>query len=231
MAKTLFKSRRHMTIFEVLIAMTLLSLLLVVLFGFVRELSSLNELTKKTTKQAFQQRYAESRLFYAFTNIVNENESGRTFHFFVTKDESSSCPSLVFTFQNGSSKDPRYGGNVLARLFLDKDEHLCLAIWPLESNTGENVDSQFKYENLLEGVKDLRFSFFVPPDTSNDVEPDTKKDTVLTHRGEWVEEWSKDLKQMPAIVKLEVTFEKDKVQIFAFVLPSSKHPITFIPPK
>lgn len=225
------RNKRYMTLFEVLIAMSLLSLLLVVIFGFFRELSTLNTLTKQTTKEAFQKRYAESRLFYTFSNVVNENQSGRSFHFFTTKDEVSPFPSLVFTFQNGPCIDTRYGGDVLARLYVDQEHHLCLAIWPIEMDpeTKEDIRFQYKQEYLLDDIQDFRFSFFTPPDTANDVEPD--ENNKLSNAGEWVEEWSKDLKEMPVIVKLQVKFGSNQDEVFAFVLPSSKHPITFIPPK
>ncbi len=74
-------SKRYMTLFEVLIALSLLSILLAILFGFFRELTILNEDSKKNLKERFQARYVENRLSDVFSNITNDNDAKKVFYF------------------------------------------------------------------------------------------------------------------------------------------------------
>lgn len=223
--------KQNMTLLEVLIAMALLSLLLVIVFGFFRELFWLNEYTKNTIKQSFEKRYVESRLSYLFSHIINENASGKQFYFFITKDEASSLPSLVLTFENGDIADNLFGGDVLGRLFVDQAKHLCLAIWPLEmgkDKASEDMRAYIKMEYLLNQVEDLQFHCFAAPDTQNQ-----GGEPAEPQPGKWLtNEWDKEYGEMPVIIKIDVTFSPDsKKETFAFVLPSSKHPVTFLPKK
>ena len=64
----------YMTLLETLIAVSLLSVMLVFVFGIFRELSEVNRLTDLEQKKSFQMRYLESRLNFIFERIVNENE-------------------------------------------------------------------------------------------------------------------------------------------------------------
>ena len=74
--------KAHMTLLETLIAISLLSMLLVFVFGFFRELSEINRMTEQSQKQSFRMRYLESRLGFIFERVVNENESSRKFFFY-----------------------------------------------------------------------------------------------------------------------------------------------------
>lgn len=228
-----FKSRRlHMTLLETLIAMSLLGVLLVILFSFFRELSVLSQAAEIKQKESFQMRYVENRLSYVFERIVNERSSGRDFYFYLQPPapDFSKDPSLVFTFDNGVRNNPYYSGDVLARLYLDFEQKLHLTIWPLR------VEKPFLYmhdEILLQGVKQIQFSFYAPPEpvsssqkqgegTKNPVAIDKTQGTNTlkpVDRGEekktepqsdaWQSEWLFTHEQMPVLLKIEIIREEE----------------------
>ena len=177
----MFKKKRRLfvTLLETLIAAGLLALLLVIIFGFFRELSIMSTATEIQQKESFKQRYLETRLAYIFERIVNERDNARTFFFYTQppNGEFSSFTSLIFTFNNGIRFDPMFSGDVLARLYVDKASgfgreatgNLVLAMWPLHV---DNPEQYMKKEVLLENVSKIRFEFYAAPaPQSNNEDP------------------------------------------------------------
>jgi hypothetical protein len=227
-----------MTLLETLIAVSILSILLVFVFGLFRELSEVNRMTEQAQKAGFQRRYLESRLQFISERIVNENDSARKFFFYTqpANRQFSSAPSLIFTFHNEVRLDPNFSGDVLARLYVDLDKCLCLAIWPL------HVSDPYQYlqeEVLMDHVLDIRYSFYAAPEKVKD-----SKDIVVKQnepvkktpeKDKWHDEWATTYEQMPSIMKIILTVEKNDSQskkkekdqskeyFFEFVLPSSKN--------
>lgn len=236
-----------MTLLETLIAVSLLSMLLVFVFGFFRELSEITRMTEESQKQSFQMRYLETRLGFIFERVVNENESSRKFFFYTqpTNRNFSSTPSLVLTFYNEVRLDPTFSGDVLGRLYVDLDKRLCLAIWPL------HVSEPHQYlqeEVLMENVIDVKYSFYAAPERvkdENQIESGEKIDPEkkTPEKDKWHDnEWFISYKQMPSIMKMVIKVAKDpharsdkkdkekaKKYIFHFVLPSSKNYVYYPP--
>jgi hypothetical protein len=241
--------KNFMTLLETLIAISLLSILLVFVFGFFRELSELTHLSDQAQKESFQMRYLESRLGFIFQRLVNENsDTTRKFYFYTQPPQRdfSDSASLIFTFDNEVRLDPTFSGDVLARLYLDLDHHLCLAIWPLHVSQPH----QFLQEEILfNNVLNVTYSFYAPPervhsdtDVSSGMQVDTEK--KMPEKDKWHEEWALTYDQMPSIVKMIVQVAKNpqdlkdshggsKIEtsdlIFNFVLPSSKNYIYYPP--
>lgn len=241
------RRKAHMTLLETLIAISLLSLLLVFVFGFFRELSGINRMTEEAQKQSFHMRYLESRLGFIFERVVNENDiKKRTFYFYTqpANRNFSTVPSLILTFYNEVRLDPTFSGDVLGRLYVDLDKRLCLAIWPLQVSEPHQY---LQEEVLMENVVDIRYSFYAAPkrtkdgkeiDSGEEVDPENK----TPGKDKWHEEWLMSYEQMPSIVKMVVKVaqdpgsrpdpsEKDKVKelMFYFVLPSSKNYVYYPP--
>jgi hypothetical protein len=239
--------KTYMTLLETLIAISLLSVLLMFVFGFFHELSKLTHLSEQAQKESFQMRYLESRLGFIFERIVNENEKSRTFYFYTEPPQNkiSESPSLIFTFNNEVRRDPTFSGDVLARLYVDSDHRLCLAIWPL------HVKDPFSYlqeEVLCDNVAAVSYSFYAAPQAVNsDKEITTKKQEGIEkktpEKDKWHEdEWLLTYEQMPSIVKIVVKMAEDakdlkdynigrtiktKELALNFVLPSSKNPVHY----
>jgi len=248
--KKFFALRKsYMTLLETLIAVSLLSMLLVFVFGFFRELSEMSRMTEQAQKQSFQMRYLESRLGFIFQRVVNENEKWRKFFFYLqpASRNISLTPSLILTFYNEVRLDPTFSGDILGRLYVDANHRLCLAMWPL------HVSEPHKYlqeEVLLENVKDIQYSFYSPPERINDTkEIQTRKlidpEKKFPEKDKWHDdEWEMTYDQMPSIVKVvvKVAVEGDsklhaldkereniKKYVFHFVLPSSKNYVYYPP--
>ncbi len=220
-----------MTLLEVLVAMSILSFLLVLIFGFFRELSKIDELTKYQQSKTFHMRYVEYRLSYLFSNLIDDFSQDTPYFFFLEPPDStgiSKFNSLIFNYNNGIRLNPFISGNVLARLYVDKNKYLCLAIWPLKSQQVLDPESRIFKEILLENVEDIKFEFFMASGTS--------KSADEPKRGVWQEEWPRSYRRIPALIKVTLSLieqgyplekkqggERGREQlVFNFPLPLSK---------
>lgn len=249
MNKQFIKQKRYVTLLETLIAMSLLSLLLVVIFGFFREMTIISQMTEEKQKEAFESRYVESRLAYLFERIVNEKDINRTFYFYCDPPIGmvSKFPSLIITFNNEIRADPLFSGDVLARLYVDNNQNLCLTTWPLyfKEELQEQLSLEPQQEILCENVTDLAFQFYAAPprlNSKNFIDPN-KIDPNKPDRDRWYDnEWPKVFKEMPSIMKIKIETEqkvdssssktKKEVKLnwdFAFVLPSSHYSLYYPP--
>lgn len=241
-----YKRKAYMTLLETLIAVSILSVLLVFVFGFFRELSEISRMTEESQKQSFHMRYLESRLGFIFERVVNENEDNvRPFFFYTqpTNRNFSSDPSLILTFYNEVRLDPTFSGDVLSRLYVDLDKRLCLAMWPLHVS---DPSQYLQEEVLMENVIDIQYSFYAAPERVKDGKEiitnpnDPEKKTP--EKDKWHDEWLISYKQMPSIIKVVIKvakdansrsdlLDKDKVKefVFHFVLPSSKNYVYYPP--
>lgn len=240
------RRKSFMTLLETLIAISLLSILLVFVFGFFRELAEITRLTEHSQKQSFQMRYLESRLGFIFERVVNENESSRNFFFYMQPPNRniSSSPSLILTFYNDVRLDPSFSGDVLGRLYVDGDKRLCLAMWPLHVSDPHQYLQQ---EVLMDHVIDVSYSFYAPPERVKDGKEIVSGEKIdsekkMPERDHWHEEWFLTYDQMPSIIKMTINIEdhfekkkeasdKDNVKkhVLYFVLPSSQNYVYYPP--
>ncbi len=238
-----------MTLVETMIAISLLSMVLMVAFGFFRELSHLSLLMEKQQKDTFQMRYVESRLFFIFSRVVNENLPKMRPFFFYTQppQKFSEFKSLILTFDNGVRIDPHFSGDILARLYLDTDHRLHLAMWPLRIPQPH----QFMQEEiLLDNVVGINLEFYASPEKKMSSKAIGGKSATLKEgqtqpeRDQWHTEWLLTHKQMPSLIKLSLEVAKNpaallpqnkgmKVEteqfVYRFVLPSSQNPVYYPP--
>jgi hypothetical protein len=239
----------HLTLLETLVALSILSIVLVFVFGYFRDLSEINRMADESQKESFQMRYLESRLSFIFERVVNENSSARTFFFYAEPPhhDRSRSTSLILTFNNEVRLDPAFSGDVLGRIYLDQDHTLRLGIWPLHV---EEPSEYFQDEILMENVADVHFSFYAAPERVQDskevhsgenIDPEKKS----PQKDHWHEdEWEASYEQMPSILKIRVDLAKDPKDLegrhrhrtsetepltFYFVLPSSKNPVQYPP--
>lgn len=245
------KRKSFMTLLETLIAVSLLSVLLVIVFGFFRELSVMTQMSEQVQKESFQLRYLETRLGFVFERIANENLNVKNKFFFYSQPPNrnfSNSSSLVFTFNNEVRLNPHFSGDVLTRLFLDLNHRLCLVTWPLRS---EQPHQYLQEEILLENVVDVNFEFYAAPEkisNKNATDPGSQQTKeqkeTQPEKDKWQTEWPKSHKQMPSIIKIVIQMAKNPEAlerrnvgtqvdaqeiILNFVLPSSKNPIYYPP--
>lgn len=224
----------YLTLLETLIALSLLTLLLTIIFGFFRQMSTLSMLTEVKQSEAFKLRYLESRLAFFFERVVNENKTSSDFYFYIdpTTNGQSLFPSLVFTFDNGVRANPNFSGEVLSRLYLDSDHQLCMATWPIHL---QEPALFMQKEILMTGVQKLAFALYQPPEKANQ-QRDVAEVNVDPNRplaNHWYQnEWPMAFAQMPAIIKIYLTVQENKENKeyeFGFVLPASESYIYYPP--
>ncbi|MCE2982464.1 MAG: prepilin-type N-terminal cleavage/methylation domain-containing protein [Parachlamydia sp.] len=235
------KQKRAFTLLETLIALSILSVLLTMVFAFFREITQMSAITEQLQNESFRMRYTEMRLAYLFERIVNENEkTTREFFFFSDKPGKgvlTDTPALVFSFDNEARANPTFSGDLLARVYVDPEHRLSLAMWPI---SGADPHQEMHKEILLENVTGLVLEFYMPPG-QEDKQPD-KEQKKEPERDKWQSEWLSAYEQMPAIIRLTVNIADDPKELkkggnpsqikstprlFSFVLPSSKNTIYY----
>ena len=120
----------------------------------------------------------------------------------------------MFTFDKGVCLDKLFSNHVLARIYLKTDGHLMIAYWPSEKRW-DNTLPPIKKELLMKGVEKLSFEFFIAPNViSSSPIPDRLK-------GTWSQElWLSQYTQLPAMMKMNITLEKEsRLIVMPFLLP------------
>ena len=234
--------RRFLTLLEVMIAMGLSMVLISVVVYFYQQLSLINIAMDKAQNEHFQKRFLEYRLNAVIPMAVSP--SNKNFHFFISpniqglfKDKSQ---SLVFTFDNGVKLNKQMSDLVIGRLFLDKDDKLTLATWPINKRWVENEPPPMSKEVLMENVVGLSFQFFTPPDKGqikfvNKQEGKTITQLSLpafpeTIRNQFQSEWRREYRQLPSITRVLITRKTDKGEVkmvFDYPMPNTQQPIIY----
>lgn len=228
------RKRRAFTLLELLIAMTLTSLILMTLSFFYRSTIMIGYDLDKIKVRQFYLRYAENRLVDVIPKILPKKGKSNEFLFysFDGNDSDISKPgsrNLLFSFDNGVSLDKPFSNQVVGRLFLDPKGRLILAYWPMPSRWESQEPLPVKKEILLENVNSLNFEFFVPPENKEDNKAPTKNTPSPESKGAWTQEnWLKDYEALPAMVNIHVILEGEtKPRTFSYPLSNSDARIVY----
>lgn len=233
--------KKHFTLLEVLIALSLSAIIMTSLLFFYRYLSEMSQAVNRIEIENFQARMVQSRLAQVFYQIDGEPfrtdpkekktppkpqkkaqdkngegenpppeqqenktpEKEKTFVFFTGDDEGILKPdsfTLTFLFDNGPSINTPFANSVLAKLFVDKDNRLIMALWP-HPKLWSSMKPPMNLEVLMENVDKVTYKFYVPmtEPKENDQNPNPE-----LRPGSWVDQWRREYGQIPAIVKVEV---------------------------
>lgn len=231
-------ARRHATLIEVLIAMTLTILVLTTLMFFYQQVSHINLDIDKVQAEHFNLRYVENRLSEVLPRAINEKDKRKDFVFFSLNDEGigkGGSQSLIFTFDNEVSLDKIFSNHVIGRLYLDKDGRLILAYWPSPKRLEGVNPIPMKKEILFEGAESLAFEFFIPPDKSGEAKLSKPSESPTPEpKGDWRRQlWSKDFNRLPAMVKVLIGVKEGKEKnvngtiTFVFPLVNVLNPVIY----
>ncbi len=151
----LLRQRRYLSLMEVLVALTLFSIILTFLLGTYLSFNHLNRSQEILHEKAIQNRYMKTRLQRMFSSLMPNDESAAflTLHY-------NNSPSLVFTYHNGVNINPRACNMVLAGLFVQREnekKHLCLAVW--EKPEDLKRSPILRQEVLMKDIEKLHFTF------------------------------------------------------------------------
>lgn len=225
------KQKRPFLLIEVLIAISLIALLSTLLFMALRQIVTWSRLNESELQKEEAVSNAHQTLARVFSHaqmegLQNSSESSvKEQRFFFTENANS----LVFTFNNGVDRDPRFSNVVLGKIFLDSSNCLCLAIRPLPSRWKNFSPADIRKEILLENVSAVHFIFYHPPERSPlDVQPKEvqtgkiKKHPLPGEQHEWLQEYG----SLPRIVKLVVVQNREEAPIvFSYHLPAASQTI------
>lgn len=227
--------KRHMTLLELIISMSLALLIMTTLTYFYGNIERIGAEAERIQKANFQLRYVESRLTKILPNTLGEmigDSPNAYFNFFTSSDLgllAENNPSLVFLFQNGVLLNPDLANEALGRLYLDKQKRLSLATWPSpERWESLTANPPMHKEILLENVESLRFKFYVAPDRDRSIIKSNAKQSSNTdvmepeRKGEWVDEWKREYGHLPAMMKVFIKVKmpgKTEAEEIVFVYP------------
>lgn len=229
-------SKRHFTLLELIIAMSLTLILMSTLLYFYRDLSKIGFETNKLTDTHFYWQYAGSRLADILPRTAGVKDED--FLFYSIDDSKLTKPgsqNLIFAFDNKVSLDKDFSNVVIGRLYVDNNDQLTLAYWPpLTRWTNEEQLPPMKKEILKQNVDSISFEFFVPPEKSKIVKPGTSTTgTEIPVSGGWLSKpWLREYHSLPAMVKMIVIPKKQAKNpepqvIYVFPLVNTNYRIVY----
>lgn len=243
MKQPLYHAKRHLTLLEMLIAMAMTAVILMTLAMFYQNASHIGFELDKLKAQSFSLRHAENRLMRIFPAILKAGNPNFLFCSFNAEGlTAENSQNLLFTFNNGDSLDKIFSNEVIGRLFVDRNQALMLAYWPLPKRLKEPINSALdavpiKKELLLENVEALHFEFYVAPEEEKEEKPNKGAEDAqseqpvaeLPARGEWSRApWVQEYQQLPAMVRIKIKqAQVAEPLIFSLPLPSSKARIVY----
>ncbi len=182
-------SRKHsITLVELLISLSLLTLLLSTLFFWYRHHTVQKNKIEKLKHPYLEERYLWQRL----DHIVLAAESP------VLGDSST----LVFRFDRGVSRDPKLSDRVVGKIYHDPGTRtLCLGVWP-DFEDSKAVTEPSLSLTLLDEVDELKLRFYSPPNPFKKVVDPDQVGNPRPQDG-WQSVWT--FKQVPAFVHMTLT--------------------------
>jgi len=219
--------RRFFTLLELLIALAITVVLLSSILFFYRTISMKNAQIDKNEEREFTRRYLEGRLIAILSKATLKNTKGAFYTLNAIEGlTKSNQPLLLFCFDNGITLNKELSNEVLALLFVDKQETLSLALWPAPTRWEKGTTPPMAMrESLFAGVKQLRLSFFSAASLEKKSSADLKATDELPplHSGIWQRDW----KRLPHIVYIYLTTIDEGEMTFAIPIAKAIAPITY----
>lgn len=196
-------------LFEILIALSLISVLLTCLFSFMVG-SAKCETKLDAARQTIGNRaYLQTRLQSVLTSVIPGE-------FYMKKFDREKTESLVIAFDNDIDPDPAFSGPIHGRIHIDEKQNLALSLWPPEQ------EDTWRKEVLLPNVERFEFEFLGKKGTEKE------KMRPINAQWAWRSRWTKTDLAIPSVIRLLVWEKKQEEPVrFAFLLPSSQPLITY----
>lgn len=192
--KKCFSLKKHrLTLIEVVISMSLFTVLLGVIFFWYHHLLNRKEKLENSSHHCIEEYYAWMRL-----DRILIASKGPYF--------SDSESSFVFLFDRGIAADPKLSETVLGKLFHDPlHQTLCLTLWPNPEIRETTPSETFV---LLDRVVSLEFQFYASNPFEKIVDPEQvgTQGKKIPKRG-WHRLWDHHFDGAPALVKLTLSRE------------------------
>lgn len=250
-SRPLYKTCRPITLIEVLIAMTLTTMILMTLMFFYRQVMMIGGDLDEVKREAFYRCYVENRLANTLPRIgAIDSTKKESLLFFSSDNNHLTMPnsqSLFFTFDHGISLDQVFSNTIIGNLYVDKQGQLMLAYWPAPKQWPSGELPRMKKEVLMQKVKSIVFSFYVAEDKELTLTNDQGKDSTAEGKRKqetaaksdeqealpplqegWHEMvWPRERQQLPNLVKMVVTMDDDQKIVFVFPLVNASTHIIY----
>lgn len=214
---------KYVTLLEMLIAISLVTILLSTLMGFYSFTASTQSTIDKLRNEGFRSLYIQHRLGQILpkANEKSKEKKDKSPFWFYTSVGTFS-PELVFTYDNGVDATPRFSNIVLGKLFLEGDK-LTLLSWSTEPEW-RKPDAPARKEVFEEGIVRIAFSFYNPPPATNEEKP---IEDIKNPPG-WFSEWEIDREKLPAMIKITLWKEGEETpKTYGFVMSNSDSTILY----
>lgn len=226
------KSRRCVTLLEMLIAMGLTAILLTALLGYYQQSMWAQKTLQKNLERNFHSLYTQYRLSQIIPTSLNPSkDKDKKGVFFFTKPPEiyeEKSQSLIFTYDNGTGSGPLFSNEVLGKLFVDRKDRLILLTWPVPSRYSD-PEPPVRPEILQENVDELSFIFYKPmPPEKKRLEVNPEK--VVGDFDKDLSFWSPDEKDLPALIRIKLKIKDGDQEIFrdyAFMLSNTNTPVNY----
>ncbi len=196
-----------------LIALSLMTLLLTLLFSFMAQNMKAGKQMEKARFAILERQNLQIRLQDLFTSLSRGHSRSPLYTQTFPKEEQE---SVVFLYDNGIDPDPLFSGVLIGRLYLDEQQNFCLSSWPVD----DAEERHWRKEILLSGVS--RFAFqFLGEKKGND----PKIKPVTAHVG-WYPYWKQEKTDLPSFIRLTI-HQREKPLLFAFRLPTFEPVVTY----
>lgn len=222
--------KHHITLLELMIAISLTMVILSSLSFFYNQVFNINRKMDAAENNAFKMLYVENRLMHILPKIAPSTDRDIEFVFFSDSDSSGlikpGSQSMVFSFDNGVKLDKMISCYVIGRLFVDEKGNFTLATWPTPKRWVETQQISMKKEILMENVDSIEFSFFVPPRKGEK----PVEGWPAGEAGQWISSWSKDIGLAPPLIKIILTRTVNgnkETLVYAFHIPNTIQPIIY----
>lgn len=233
------KRRFALTLIEVLIALSLSSIIMTAMFYFYQKAVRLDAEIQKVEERVFSLRLLESRLMKIVPKAVSPKEAEKDFYFLTGYQDQiskSGTPYLLFSYDRGVDIEPLFSNVVLGRLYVDKKGRLMLVTAPAPSRWSQGA-VPIKRETLLSGVENISFSFYNPPEKDRsplkEGKPRILRGVILEDpeiKGGFLKEWKNEYGQLPALVRIEIETKKEgasEKKTLSYTLPYSRQAIVY----
>ncbi len=201
-----------MILFEIIVGLALLSGLLSILFSFFTSSAKMQEKLGRAEAALAERQRLNQRLQTILTSVIPTPDPSLPASLYTQKFPEEENLSLVIYFDHGIDPDPAFSGPSLARIYINPQHELCLAIWPKDREKDKTL---VRHEVLLQNIKTFAFQFLTQK-TDQSISWESKRP-------------AKAKEDIPSLIRLDLWEEGNQKPFlqFAFALPFSKPSIVY----
>ncbi|HSX37706.1 MAG TPA: DUF1494 domain-containing protein [Chlamydiales bacterium] len=188
-------AKRTVFLLEILIGLFLISILVSCLFTSMAKSAFFEKKIEFTRNAILERQHLQTYLQDLFLS---------QYSMYTKKLGNEKNKSLIAVFDHGIDPDPAFSGSVLARLYVDDERNLALAIWPMEKKEKTRL---WRKINLLPQVETFQI-LFLGSKTRDSAFP-------VNEELAWNNDWPKERQESPLMIRLLIKQKEGSIS-YAF---------------